>query len=553
MTKWISSVALCWLVLAGQGRAASAGGSVVVVYNKNLPASKQLAEHYASRRTIPTSQLFGVDVDASSESITRADFRSKREKPIFDWLVKEKLFTPNKTKRKPSDTEYHPLTQSKIRYLVLCYGVPLKISRDRDLKEAGFEKIQEELKGRNEAAVDADLALLPSSRQEAFTLTGPLGSAFYLVTNESALHPTNGLLMVARLDGPTIEIARGLVDKAIEAESNGLWGRAYVDARGITNGAYKVGDDWMRASAALTARLGYETELNSQEPLFPTGFPMSHLAFYVGWYNTHATGALAQATMEFMPGAFAYHLHSISANTLRSSSQFWVGPLLAKGATVTLGCVEEPYLAGTPNIAALLERMGFRRWTFGEAAYAAQASLSWQTTVVGDPLYRPFGQPPDALHFKLEKENSPLLPWSHLRVVGLNEALGLPLNETIKYLEDIPAVTTNSAVLMERLGHLRMKNGQIAEATDALAAALKLNPSPQQRIWITDLLAQLQGHLGRTQPAFDTYQQLLALAPDYFDAARVHAGLAKLARDLGRNGEAEKFEKEAQRLGAPVK
>ena len=553
MTKWIGSVALCWLVLAGPGRAASAGGSVVVVYNKNLPASKQLAEHYASRRTIPTSQLFGVDVDASSESITRADFRSKMEKPIFDWLVKEKLFTPNKTKRKPSDTEYHPLTQSKIRYLVLCYGVPLKISRDRDLKEAGFEKIQEELKGRNEAAVDADLALLPSSRQEAFTLTGPLGSAFYLVTNESSLHPTNGLLMVARLDGPTIEIARGLVDKAIEAESNGLWGRAYVDARGITNGAYKVGDDWMRASAALTARLGYETELNNQEPLFPTGFPMSHLAFYIGWYNTHATGALAQATMEFMPGAFAYHLHSISANTLRSTNQFWVGPLLAKGATITLGCVEEPYLAGTPNVAALLERMGFRRWTFGEAAYAAQASLSWQTTVVGDPLYRPFGPAPDALHFKLEKENSPLVQWSHLRVVGLNEATGLPLNEMIKYLEEIPAVTTNSSVLMERLGHLRMKNGQIAEATDALAAALKLNPSPQQRIWITDLLAQLQGHLGRTQPAFDTYQQLLALAPDYFDAARVHAGLAKLARDLGRKEDAEKSEKEAQRLGAPVK
>ncbi len=553
MTKWICSVAVLSLGLALPARAASAGDSVVVVYNKNLPASKQLAEHYASRRTIPASQLFGVDVDANSESITRADFRSKMEKPIFDWLVKEKLFTLNKAKRKASDTEYHAITQSKIRYLVLCYGVPLKISRDLELNELGQDKLQPELKGRNEAAVDADLAVLPVSRQEAFTLTGPLGSAFYGVTNAFTLHPTNGLLMVARLDGPTIEIARGLVDKAIEAESNGLWGRAYVDARGITNGSYKMGDDWMRASAAITARLGYETEVNNQEALFPTGFPMSHLAFYVGWYNMHATGALAQATMEFMPGAFAYHLHSISANTLRSTSQFWVGPLLAKGATVTLGCVEEPYLAGTPNIAALLERMGFRRWTFGEAAYAAQTSLSWQTTVVGDPLYRPFGPAPDALHFKLEKENSPLLPWSHLRVVGLNEATGLPLNEMIKYLEDVPSVTTNSAVLMEKLGHLRMKNGQIAEATDALAAALKLNPSSQQRIWITDLLAQLQAHLGRPQPAFDTYQQLLALAPDYFDAARVNNGLAKLARDLGRKNDAEKFEKEVQRLTAPAK
>ena len=553
MTKWMGGIVSVFVALTTAARAATAGDAVVVVYNKNLPASKQLAEHYASRRTIPASQLFGVDVDATSEVITRADFRSKMERPIFDWLVKEKLFTPNKTKRKAGDTDYHALTQSKIRYLVLCYGVPLKIARDLGLNEPGQDKLPPELKGRNEAAVDADLAVLPVSRLEAFTLTGPLASVFYNVTNALALHPTNGLLMVARLDGPTVEIARGLVDKAIEAESSGLWGRAYIDARGITNGAYKMGDDWMRAAAALTARLGYETELNNQEALFPAGFPMSHVAFYAGWYDAHPSGALAAATMEFMPGAFAYHLHSYSASTLRSASQYWVGPLLAKGATITLGCVDEPYLAGTPNIAVLLERMGFRRWTFGEAAYAAQASLSWQTTVVGDPLYRPFRQPPDVLHSKLERENSPLVPWSHLRVVGLNEAIGQPLNEMIKYLEDLPTVTTNSAVLMERLGHLRMKSGQIDEATAALAAALKLQPSAQQRIWITDLLAQLQAHLGRTQPAFDTYQQLLSIAPDYFDTARVNTGLAKLARDLGRKEEAEKFEKEAQRLGATLK
>ena len=90
-----------------------------------------------------------------------------------------------------------------------------------------------------------------------------------------------------------------------------------------------------------------------------------------------------------------------------------------------------------------------------------------------------------------------------------------------------------------------MKSGQIAEATDALAAALKLKPSVQQRIWITDLLAQLQAHLGRTQPAFDTYQQLLVLAPDYFDLARVNKEQARLARELGRKEDGRKFDREA--------
>jgi uncharacterized protein (TIGR03790 family) len=553
MTKWIYGAALLSLCLAVQGGAASAGDSVVVVYNKNLPESKQLAEHYAARRAVPASQLLGIDVSAASEVITRADFRAKMEKPIFDWLVKEKLFTLNPVKRKTKDTEYRPITQAKVRYLVLCYGVPLKIARDLDLKETGADKIQEELKGRNEAAVDADLAILPFSRQEEITFTGPAGNPFYLTTNAWTLHPTNGLLMVARLDGPTVEIARGLVDKALEAESDGLWGRSYIDTRGITNGTYKMGDDWMRAAAAITHRLGYQTEVNEQEGLFPTGFPMSHLAFYAGWYDTHPTGALASAKMEFMPGAFAYHLHSFSASTLRSTNQYWVGPLLAKGATITMGCVDEPYLAGTPNIAAFLERIGFRRWTFGEAAYTAQASLSWQTTVVGDPLYRPYGQAPDALHLKLEKENNPLVAWSHLRVVGLNEATGLPVPELIKYLDDIPAITTNSAVLLERRGHLRMKAQQLDRAVDDLAAALKVNPSAQQKIWLLDALAQFQAALGRSQPALDTYKQLVAAAPNYFDHGRVYSEMARLARELGQKEDAEKFAKEAQQLGAAPK
>jgi hypothetical protein len=37
------------------------------------------------------------------------------------------------------------------------------------------------------------------------------------------MHPTNGILLVTRLDGPSASIARGLVDKALEAETNGLW------------------------------------------------------------------------------------------------------------------------------------------------------------------------------------------------------------------------------------------------------------------------------------------------------------------------------------------
>ena len=549
MMKW-TFVAGMLLAIACGAMAAGAGSSVVVVYNKNLPESKALAEFYAGRRAVPANQLFGVDVNAASEVMSRTEFREKLQEPLYNWLVKEKLFTPNPVKRIPG-VEYRNLIAAKIRYLVLCFGVPLKIARDTQIKEDGMDKIQEQLRGRNEAAVDADLALLPNSA-EKYPLTGPIISPFYLGTTAAAFHPTNGILMVARLDGPTVEIARGLVDKAIRAESDGLWGHAYVDARGLATGDLKLGDDWMNGAAATLRRMGFDTKFDDKEAMFDAGFPMSQIAFYVGWYGLNPAGPFAQPTMEFMPGAFAYHLHSFSASTLRSTDSYWVGPLLAKGATITLGCVDEPYLAGSPNVAALLERLITLRWSYGEAAYGSQAALSWQTTIVGDPLYTPFAQPPDALHYKLEREKNPLVEWSHLRVVNLNLAKGATTDEVMKYLGDI-ASTTNSAVLQEKIGDLALANKKPSAACEAYEKGLRLSPSPQQKIRLLLAIGQWQSILGRTEEAFNAYKQLVTDAPQYPDAARIYRELTDLARKLGKNDDAEKFSKEAQHLSAPAK
>jgi uncharacterized protein (TIGR03790 family) len=531
--------------------AAGPGDAVVVVYNKHLPESKKLAEYYAERRHVPADQLFGVDVSATSEVMSRGEFRDKLQKPLFDWMVAEKLLTPT-TQKRPArpGPEYHSMTAAKVRYIVLCYGVPLRIVRDTTLKEEGADKVQEQMRGRNEAAVDAELALLPSSR-ESLPLIGPLHNPFYLATNATVLDPTNGVILVARLDGPTPEIARGLVDKALEAETNGLWGRAYFDARGITNGDYKIGDDWMRIGADMARRFGFHVTLDEQEPTFSAGFPMSQIAIYAGWYEGNVSGPFTQPAVEFMPGAFAYHLYSYSATTLRSTNQAWVGPLLAKGATITMGSVDEPYLAGTPNVAGFLERLMYRRFTFGEAAYASQEALSWQTTVVGDPLYRPFGQPPDVLHYKLEREKNPLVEWSHLRVIDLNQALGYPLADVLKYLDDMPRTTTNSAVLMEKLGDLQRMDKKLSAACESYADAVKLKPSPQQKIRLLLTIGQLQTMLAREQVAFDAYRQLITDAPNYPDSAKVYQQLASLAGKLGKKDEAEQFRKQAEQAAKP--
>ena len=77
---------------------------------------------------------------------------------------------------------------------------------------------------------------------------------------------------------------------------------------------------------------------------------------------------------------------------MRSTTQNWVGPLIAHGADATMGCVYEPYLALTPHVDIFTRRL-LDGDSFAEAAYACQPGLSWMTTVVGDPLYQPFQTP----------------------------------------------------------------------------------------------------------------------------------------------------------------
>src|SRR6185436_17761826 len=156
--------------------------------------------------------------------------------------------------------------------------------------------------------------------------------------------------------GPSPDLALGLVDKALEAETNGFWGRAYFDSRGFTNGDYVLGDHWIRGAAEVARRMGFETELDEKPTTFTAGHPLSDIALYAGWYDQVVTGPFTRPTVDFRPGAFAYHLYSFGAQTIRTSNSTWVAMLLQKGATCTMGATEEPYLSGTPDLLVFLSR-----------------------------------------------------------------------------------------------------------------------------------------------------------------------------------------------------
>jgi uncharacterized protein (TIGR03790 family) len=528
------------------------GSSVVVLYNSKMPASKMVADHYAEKRNVPSDQIIGLPLP-EKETITRREYDKELVEPFLEKLESLKLMTFAKrkwTNAAGKDHESPLVDQSKVRYAVLCYGVPLKIEQDNEIHEPNPENLAP-LTIRNEAAIDSELALLPMHFAK-LSLNGPIGNRWYGTTNPAAFTPTNGVLMVARLDGPAPEIARSLVDKAMQAETEGLWGRAYIDTRGLTNGEYKIGDDMLRACEKTIARFGFEIVRDDQPAVFPASFPMPQIGLYIGWYEYNVTGALARPTVEFMPGAFAYHLHSWSAESIRTPSERWVGPLLAKGATCTMGTVFEPFLQGTPDISVFVGQFLFEGASFGEAAYASQKMLSWQTTVVGDPLYRPFYKKPKQWHEEMDKAHAKNLEWSFLQIVNINLATDLPADEAIKFLRERPELKT-SALLNEKLGDLFKAKGKWLDAIDPYERALKLNPTPQQRLRIALIVTGMQANLGYGRDAYAILQGIIRDYPDYPDMHRIYEKILPLAKEFGKPEEVAEYTRILKELtpGAP--
>jgi len=533
-----------WLLALAPLPAHAGGEEVVVIYNSRLTGSKLVAEHYAQMRHVPQAQIYGFDLPLTEE-MTRNEFRDQLQFPLAGRLVVDNFWRFGSVTNAATNCQPRRVNQivveSKIRYAVLCWGVPLKIISEANWRDPGRENLRPELQ-RNEAAVDSELAWLPLLKMD-IPISGPLPNWVYGATNTTALHPTNGILLVARLDGPSVEVANGLVDKALAAERDGLWGRAYFDARGLasTDTNYFLGDEWILGAGEICRELGFETVVDKNPGTFPADFPMSQIAIYCGWYMENADGPFAQPRVEFMPGAFAYHLHSFSANTLRSTNQYWCGPLLAKGAACTLGCVYEPYLTGTPNVTVLLARWLAGKFTLGEAAWAAQPYLSWQTTVVGDPLYQPFRMSGQPLHEALARRHSPLIEWSYLRLMNLGHVHNLTVTQLADFLENLDE-TTNSAILTEKLADFYETLGKPSSAIDTYQRALNRQPSPQQRIRLRLTLADKLVAQQREAEAVDNYRRLLQEAPDYPGKPTIEAKLGALEQKLANTNNAAKAE-----------
>lgn|GEM_PF-214376 len=356
---------------APAARAADGGESVVILVNAASADSESVAAHYAEVRGVPEANICRVTC-TTSESMSRREFDANVRRPLRRFLLDRGLAA----ERVPGA----PL-ELKPQYLVSTYGVPVKIRED--YSDATPEDVARRRGGENAASVDSELALIALPE---YPLAGPRPNPLYEQAGPDAGAP---LLFTARLDGPTPEIARGLVDAAVHAEKHGLFGIAYVDARDHGNPDYALGDDWMLDAAAALEEAGFFTRVDRSRKTFDPDMPMPDAAFYFGWYEPDFCGPMAREQFRFAAGAVAYHLHSGSAARIRTTRMGWAGPLLDKGAAATMGAVFEPYLSGTVDLGEFT-RLFLSGKTFAESAHRATPGLSWMMTFVGDPLYAPF-------------------------------------------------------------------------------------------------------------------------------------------------------------------
>ncbi|UCF16434.1 MAG: TIGR03790 family protein, partial [Phycisphaerales bacterium] len=337
MTARTRTKILITLICCGRALALEPN-EILIVANADIPESGRIARYYSTKRSVPNKNILELPLGADlSNNISRKDYETRLAGPIRKRFFADGLL-------------------GKIRCLLTIYGVPMKVG-GRGLLEGRQDKLRElesqadkekekidqleqkkakstraykeaekrlaqlqiridRIKGRETgASVDSELALVLFDKYELYRWQPNI-----LNKDASEIDPTRlaqariAVLMVSRLDGPSPDIARGLVDKALAAEETGLKGTVYIDSRGLGGkDLYSHFDRSLHNLAAITrSKMQMPTKQERTEKLFAPG-SCPQTAIYCGWYSVRKY----VDAFEFVDGAVGYHIASFEAVNLR--------------------------------------------------------------------------------------------------------------------------------------------------------------------------------------------------------------------------------------------
>ncbi len=204
-------------------------------------ASVFVGEYYAAQRGIPKANIIHLNTN-TAEVIPYPDYISQIEKPLKAFLEANS-----------------GAMKRQALYIVPTYGIPLKAT----------------ITGDQLPALDSLLAGMYATSPFAIRIANPYAAPqgsrpakFAAWSDQRDAIGIWKMFLVSRLDGPGAMIAKGLVDKAISAESQLTLtsGKGYFDyqgTRGPSEWQYAI-DEEIRNASALSKSKGFPTVLNTQ-------------------------------------------------------------------------------------------------------------------------------------------------------------------------------------------------------------------------------------------------------------------------------------------------
>lgn len=332
--------------------------NVLILVNRDVPVSSEVAKMYQQRRQIPPENVLRLHL-GENRYISRSQYEAQIATPIKQYLNEH----------------------SGIQCILTTAGVPYVIQATSGTQDG--------------AAVDNELAAVLRDPPKNWNLweANPL---FLLgIANPRVLQ----MIYVARLDGPDLKIITRMVDDAIATEAAGFSGPVFGDARGLDgNTGYAAADVSIRGAIDRLAGAGFPAVLDMNEadwrpPAGGVGNQAAGAAFYIGWYSLQKFQDIFGA-QGLARGAIAWHIASGEAVDIwNPKGTEWCVNLLRRGAAVTIGPAFEPYVQAFPRAEIFVERL-LAGQTIAESYWASLPHVSWAMVLLGDPLYRPFATKP---------------------------------------------------------------------------------------------------------------------------------------------------------------
>ncbi|WP_170299791.1 TIGR03790 family protein [Desulfobacter hydrogenophilus] len=372
---------------------------VLVIANRNASKSKGLASWYMQKRQIPKENLLLVFV-TDKETCSRETYLKKIVPPVRRALDKNrkisaivtmyglplKISSPGMTKKEQARMDR--LTVQKKRFDALKEkNEPLTEEQKKTLNQVNKKIKQLKTSTDKAASLDSELMLI---KKEHYKLNFWLPNPFFLPwrSQKTAIDKSD-VIMVSRLDGADASIVKRIVNDSIEAETKGLSGTAYFDARWKDPGQKKVSgyglyDKSIHNAAGRLKKEGVTVVLDDKQSLFQPG-DCPNAALYCGWYS------LAKYVDSFTweKGAVGFHIASSECATLKGkNSHVWCKKMLDNGIAATIGPVGEPYVQSFPLPEVFFNFLTQGKLTLAESYLVSLPYLSWKQVLVGDPLYR---------------------------------------------------------------------------------------------------------------------------------------------------------------------